>query len=344
MIRYVLKRLVWMAVTLLLAGTVEIVSAARTVELTPDTFTEKVAAMRLADGTLVNGYTFQLAPGHYYLDPQAYVDSTCGNCDDPLTPVAATVGLHVSGRRISIEGKGEEPGDVVIHTGAGYGLLFRGCEQCRISNVTITGGVRDPDANATDAAIVVQDSQVHIENCVIRDNLGDSTVVAQTVVGIMGISGRESAVLTIKNNRIIRNSWDGIALYRGARASISNNLIDGVDKAAGAHLGGGRGVGIGLTWNARANIQYNRVTRYWKGIGVFVDAEATIQENVIEEIVTWGVAYWDGGRGRPVLNMTRNVIFDTGACGIAITRESGGEPMAGYCRENVVFHTGQNPK
>ena len=40
-----------------------------------------------------------------------------------------------------------------------------------------------------------------------------------------------------------------------ASARIEDNVIDGVDKAGGRVAGGGRGVGIGLTWNATASIR-----------------------------------------------------------------------------------------
>jgi hypothetical protein len=210
--------------------------------------------------------------------------------------------------------------------------------------VTLTGGVRDPDPNATCAAIVVQRSDVQIEDCLIRDNLGDSSVVAVTVTGVMGVAGREGSQLNVRRNRILRNSWDGIALYRGAQAVIQGNLIDGEDLATGSRLGGGRGVGIGVTWDAVAEIRFNLVRRYWKGIGIFVDAQATVEENVIEEVATWGIAFWDAGRGRPVGRIAQNVLYQTGACGIAITRQAGGVPLAGYCRENLLMRTGQNLK
>jgi hypothetical protein len=298
----------------------------------------------MADGKLPSGLHLVLEPGNYELVPEAHVDSTCGNCEDPRTRVAATVGLIISGQEINLCGGGDDPAQVVIQTGAGYGLLFRDCDGCVLANLTVTGGVRDRDGNATDAAVVAQHSSLRVEGCVLRDNLGDSTVVAQTVVGVMGIAGREGARLEILHNRIERNSWDGIALYRDAEAVIVDNIVDGVDKATGPRLGGGRGVGIGLTWNARAEVQRNLVTRYWKGIGVFVDAQAVVRHNIIEDVITWGVAYWDAGRGKPVAAIRENVIYRTGACGIALTREAGGLPAAGECTGNLIVRTGQNPK
>ena len=312
------------------------------VRCSPDTFLGEVESRMGEDGRLAAGSVFLMQAGHYRLQPEPYREDRCGNCEDPSTPVDATVGLRLSGRGIVLEA--DDPGGVVIHTDAGYGLLFEDCTDCVLRGVTITGGIRDADPNATDAAVVVKTGSVRIEDCVIEGNLGDSTLIATNVVGIMGIAGREGSSLTIRGNRILRNSWDGIALYRGARAVIEENLIDGVDKAGGRTRGGGRGVAIGVTWDAVADIRRNRVTRYWKGIGLFVDARGIVKENVVEEMLTWGIAYWDAGRGKPAGEIEHNVVYDTGACGISISREEGGAPAPGFCRENVIARTGRNPR
>lgn len=278
------------------------------------------------------------------LPPAPAVDPTCGNCDDPDTPVSITVGLTVSGRNVWIEGP--TPAAATITTNAGYGVYFKDCVDCGIANVRITGGERDTSALATDAAVVVRNSSVTIANCIIADNVGDPEIVAKTVVGIMGICGREGADITVENCEIVGNSWDGIALYRDARAVIRNNYIDGVDRARGSEIGGGRGVAIGVTWNGSALIERNRVRRYWKGIGIFLDADVVARGNIVEEMLTWGIAIWDADRGRPRAVVERNVVYDCGACGIAVTRHApyadGEKP--GRLTGNIVVHTGQNPK
>jgi hypothetical protein len=286
--------------------------------------------------------TIRLLPGDYTLSPKRYLETTCGNCEAESTRVEATVGLIVKGRGITIAGdRGQES---VIHTGAGYGILFEDCQDCALVSVTVTGGQRDPSANATDAAVVVKRSSVTIRDCTLRDNIGDSTVVANTVVGIIGIAGREGSVITARGNRILHNSWDGIALYRGAKATIESNVIDGVDLARGTRVGGGRGVGIGVTWDAQATIRGNLVRRYWKGIGGFVDAQITVEENVVEHMAAWGLSLWDAGRGRPAGFFLRNVVYDTGACGMSIIRGSEGPPFPGRCVQNVLVMTGQDPR
>jgi putative cofactor-binding repeat protein len=254
-----------------------------------------------------------------------------------------TYGIEIRGDSVSIIGPDDR--SAVIYTHAGYGLYLNGCRDCALERLSITGGARDPDGRATDAAVVVREGTVVIRGNRIFDNIGDSTVVALTIVGIVGICGRENARMSIEGNEIVRNSWDGIALYRDASAVITGNVVDGVDKARGSRIGGGRGVAIGLTWNAFADVRGNLVKRYWKGIGVFVDAWGCVQDNVIEDIIAWGIAYWDADKGKPVGFFEDNVIYGTGACGASITCRQTVAPTL-ECRfvRNVVTKTGQDPK
>jgi hypothetical protein len=283
----------------------------------------------------------RLEPGHHLLAPSEFVDRACGNCEEPDTPVPATVGVRVSGAGIHLVGSGAA--QTIVHTYAGYGVLFEECDDCELRDLTVTSGQRDDDGRATSAAVVVRASVVALRDCILRDNIGDSATVASVVVGIAGVAGREGAEITVERCRIERNSWDGIALYRGARAVIRDNVIDGVDKASGARVGGGRGVGIGLTWNAQAVIEGNLVRRYWKGIGVFVNASAEVRENIVEEILTWGLAYWSAGEGEPVAHFDSNIIYDTGACGAMISRERAGS-RTGALTGNLFVRTTQNPR
>ena len=289
----------------------------------------------------VDSLEIYLQPGDYYLSPTSITDSTCGNCEEPNQFVPATAGLEISGSYVRITGP--ENRSAVIHTNAGYGIYFNHCKRGIIENLSVTGGIRDPDGNATDAAIVVKNSTVTIRNNYIYGNIGDSAIVVKNIIGVMGICGRENSDLTITDNEIIGNSWDGIALYRDATATIIGNLIDGMDKASSKVAGGGRGVAVGITWNARATIDGNLIKRYWKGIGIFVDANVTARNNIIEDILTWGIAYWDAERGKPVGIIENNIIYSTGACGVSITRSQPG-PNPGHLIGNVIVKTAQNPK
>ncbi|HET9234047.1 MAG TPA: right-handed parallel beta-helix repeat-containing protein [Candidatus Eisenbacteria bacterium] len=327
----------------------------RVVRVAPPSSPDETAYhdLRAAVAAVREGGVIELEAGVYHLTPTTYWDETCGNCEAESTRVRATVGLRVSGKNIRIVGPRDrmtEGADstrktaAVIRTFAGYGILFEDCQDCVLLGVTVTEGRRDTSANATDAAIVVKRSRVTIEQCRLEGNLGDSTTVARTVVGIMGIAGREGANLTATRNHIVRNSWDGIALYRGATAVIENNVIDGVDLACGGRMGGGRGVGIGVTWNATATIRGNLVKRYWKGIGAFLDAQVTVEDNVIEQVATWGLTLWDAGKGRPSGTFLRNVVYRTGACGASVIRESADPPAPGRFVGNVLVETGQDPR
>lgn len=309
----------------------------------PRAAADRIEALLAAD-TAGEPLRIALAPGHYWLRERSYTDPMCGNCEDPNRTVPATAGLVLSGGQVEIVGTGETPDDVVIHTGAGYGIVFEDCADCRLRGVTVTDTRRDTVGEATSAAVVVRKGNVHVDSVVIRDNLGDSAVVANTISGVMGIVVREGGDLTLTNSRIVRNSWDGVAMYRDARGTLRGNVIDGVDKATGAKLGGGRGVGIGLTWNARATVEGNLVTRYWKGIGVFVDAEGEIRENIVEDVLTWGIVMWDADKGTPRAVIERNAVYQTGACGMNIY--DGGEVAEdpGALRDNLVVRTGQNSR
>lgn len=289
----------------------------------------------------VDSLEIYLQPGHYFLSPRNVIDSTCGNCPQPQQFVLATAGLEIAGDYVRIHGPQDR--SAVIHTNGGYGIFFNHCKSVIIEDLSITGGVRNIDGNATDAAIVVKNSAVTIRHNRIYDNMGDSSTVVKNIVGIMGICGRENSDLTIVQNEILRNSWDGIALYRDAKATIVGNLIDGVDQATAKVVGGGRGVGIGVTWNAKATIEENLVKRYWKGIGIFVDAQVTARNNIVEDILAWGIAYWDAGEGTPAGFIEDNIVYSTGACGVSIARSRAG-PNPGHLIGNVIVKTAQNPK
>ena len=56
----------------------------------------------------VENLIVRLLPGEYHLRPFSGIDSTCGNCEDPETPVEVTIGLRISGRGCS--GYPEKPG------------------------------------------------------------------------------------------------------------------------------------------------------------------------------------------------------------------------------------------
>jgi len=237
--------------------------------------------------------------------PRAFIDSLCGNCLDNRTPVEASYGFIVKDKALVIIGKDRDQSRLI--TRAGYGLFFVDSEGSVVQNLTVSGGVRDLDGNATDAGIVVRRSRVRIENVDIRDNdHRDSSVV----VGIGGVFGREGADITVTGCRIVNNGWDGVALYRGATATVSDCLIKD-----------GRGAGIGVTWDATCQAYRNEVTGFWKGIGSFGTSLVVARNNLVHDNLGWGMI----ATGQSRLHAINNVIHHNGNCGLAPwSTEAGG--------------------
>lgn len=246
-----------------------------------------------------DGDTLILGAKTFEAEPTRFTDSLCGNCLDPQTEVAASYGFIIKDKGLVVIGAGRKQTRLV--TRAGYGLYLENADGTVVKNLTITGGVRDNDGNATDAGIVVRRSRVTIEQVDIRDNdsrSADSTVV----VGIGGIFGREGAEITIRDCRIINGGWDGIALYRGATAYVSDCLIKD-----------GRGAGIGVTWDSYCIAYRNEITGFWKGIGSFGTTTVIASNNLVHDNLGWGII----ATGQSTMEATNNVVHHNGNCGVA---------------------------
>jgi len=273
-------------------------------------------SLETAIDSAANGSVIQLLAGTYKAIPEQFDEAECGNCEVHLTPAHATAGFVIRDKVLTIRGADRD--SCILITNAGYGVLFEQSYGSSISNVTITGGVRDLDGNATDAAIVAKYSRVTVENCLISDNTNRDTSV---VVGIGGIFGRESSTLIVHRNIIRNNGWDGIALYRGATALITDNTIDT-----------GRGAGIGITWDADAIVQRNRISHYWKGIGTFGNSRAVVQNNIVFDNLGWGIIL----TGSSFMEVRNNTIARNGNCGLACWSEE----ARGVAINNIVVNNG----
>ncbi len=244
-----------------------------------------------------SGDTIRIEAGTYEARPESFVDSLCGNCLTHRTLVAASSGFRIRGKDLVLIGSG--PDKTVLVTHAGYGVFVdRG--DVTIRDLAVTGGERDRDGNATDAAVVVRGGHVILSNLRLRDNTARAESV---IVGIGGVMGREGADLDIRRCRISNNGWDGIALYRGASAVIADNVIEE-----------GRGAGIGVTWDAVALVIRNRVSKYWKGIGAFGSSRVIARNNAVFDNLGWGII----ATGESFLEATQNAIVRNGNCGFAV--------------------------
>ncbi len=263
-----------------------------------------------------SGDTLRLSADSFVAKPTMFTDTLCGNCQDPRTKVAASFGFRVANKALVIIGASR--GKTRLVTNAGYGLFFDNAGSSALFNLTVTGGMRDADGSATDAGIVVRNSRVTVEQCDIREN---KRRIDSVIVGIGGVFGREGAELTVSNCNIVGNTWDGIALYRGANAVVSDCLIKD-----------GRGVGIGVTWDANCDAYRNEVTGYWKGIGSFGTSNVTARNNLVHRNLGWGII----ATGESSMEATNNVVYHNGNCGVA----SWGTDARGKFINNVIVDNG----
>jgi hypothetical protein len=254
-----------------------------------------------------DGDTLILGSKAFNAEPSAFIDPLCGNCENAQTKVEASYGFLIEDKALVILGSSRE--ETMLITNAGYGVLFINSYGSELHDLTITGGRRDADGMATDAGVVVRQSSVRIENVDIRGNDHRDT----TVVGIGGVFGREGAEITVSGCRIVGNGWDGVALYRGASAVITDCLIKD-----------GRGAGIGVTWDATCVAYRNEVTGYWKGIGSFGNSVLVARNNLIHDNRGWGLI----ATGQSRLEAVNNVIHHNGNCGVA--------PWSTECRGRII--------
>jgi len=246
-----------------------------------------------------DGDTLYLGAKTFEARRVAFVDSLCGNCEDPQTEARTTRGFMIRGKALVLIGATRH--ETILVTHAGYGVYFEDAGHSELHNLTITGGVRSDDGNATDAAVVVRRSRVTINRITIRDNdkRAEDTGV---VVGIAGVVGREGAEIALSNSSILNGGWDGVALYRGAHAVITDCVIEG-----------GRGAGLGVTWDAECVALRNEISGYWKGLGSFGTSSVIARNNLIHDNLGWGLI----ATGQSTLEATNNVIHHNGNCGFA---------------------------
>jgi hypothetical protein len=267
-----------------------------------------------------DGDTIYILEGTHFAVASEAIDPTCGNCDDAdfRAEIPITVGFRISDKAIHM--KGESRGGTVLNTGAGYGLLFENAGVSSVSNLTVTGGTRDADGRATDAAIVARYTELSLTDLDVVENNDLYRGEPDPVVGVMGITGREGAQLTVTGCRVLDNSWDGITLYRGdpdvpdsaPTATIRQSEIGcTTDCLFNAN---GRGVGIGVTWDATATIEHSRIHNYWKGIGSFGTTHVVVRNNLVHDTHGWGVI----ASGESTMQAVNNTIVNNGNVGLAV--------------------------
>ncbi len=241
--------------------------------------------------------TIILGEKTFTAQPTVMNEPLCGNCQQSQTDVKLTYGYIIKDKALVIIGRDRQNSKLI--TNAGYGIYLENSIGTVLKNFTVTGGKRDADPNATNAGIVVRNSMVTIEQVDVVENLHRLDTV---VVGIGGIFGREGAEITVRNCLIKNNGWDGLAMYRGAVLTVSDCIIQN-----------GRGVGIGITWDATCFAYRNEISGYWKGIGAFGISWVIARNNLVHDNLGWGFV----ATGQSYMDITNNVIYHNGNCGIA---------------------------
>lgn len=247
-----------------------------------------------------DGARLILEAGDYIATPRDYIDPLCGNCQEHETPVEASTGFTIRGKSLTIAGPSE--GIATLHTRAGYGLFIEDAPEVHLVQLTVADGRRDKDGRATDGAIVVRSSRVMIDSCTIGPNPVPAGLLDDVIVGICGVVGREDADIYINDSLITQNTWDGVATYRGAMATLEDVVIDQ-----------GRGVGVGITWNSQVSATRVQVSGYWKGIGSFGNSTAVVKNCLVHDVKGWGLI----ATGESLMQATNCTIARCGNVGIA---------------------------
>ena len=276
---------------------------------------------RRVDALGPTGGRVELAPGTYELATDTLRDETCATCPPGQEgqAVAGTRALFVTGRDVHVVGSAAA--DVILRTDAGMGVVFDKCEGCSLENVTVTGGRRDRDANALDAAVVVRGGSVRISGCTLSDNIGNAVVVKGTNAGIGGVAATDGARVDIVGSTIARDSWHGVLALRGADVRVQACTIDGVERSSGDVIAGGRGAGVAAV-GASVSVEGTRIARYWSGVELDASSSATVRRSVIEETANWGLlgtpaaAPAPGAAGR--IEVAETAFYRTGACAVVI--------------------------
>lgn len=264
-----------------------------------------------------NGAILVVRPGTYSAGTTDYTDPSCGNCaPEDQHAVPATRGFLISGKSLALYGGGE--GKTILQTNAGYGFLVEDACEVYASDLTVTGGVRDPDGAAADGAIVVRRARLTLQGVGVRNNTG--LLPDNGFPGIAGLMLRQGADVLVMRSVIDNNSWDGVTVFD-----------DGKLRMYGSRVSRGNGVGVGVTWSGRALLVNNEITGYWKGIGSFVDAQVEARNNTVHHHVGWGV--WVTQRAR--LDLYNNTIAYNDLIGVSL---DGAEVTGTFVNNAVAFN------
>ena len=274
-----------------------------------------------------------LAPGEYRL-----IDDSDDNEDEEDSADQAEAIMTISGENVNLSA--EEAGTVTIVLESERMLRFSSCRDCSLRNLNF---VINPVGNSADTTtfIVVQESEVALLSSeIVLAEVPDSLDESNSAI-VHAISVGESGRATISGNQFRAFNGNVISLYNNARVKIRDNLIRGAGPEA--QRARGQGMAILMSDNSTGQVKNNLITHCYKGIGIRDNADGIVKDNVIEDMSTWGIAFWQTGEQAPVALIQHNVIFRTGACG-AMIGVTDFEDGIGLFNDNLVVMTGQDER
>jgi parallel beta helix pectate lyase-like protein len=278
------------------------------------------ASLQSAIDAAPDGAELRLAPGTYTGTPTEVSGPRAPN-DPSSAETHPTAGFRIEGKSLTIRGDGE--GRTIIDgAGADYGLYVDGGSNAQVRDLTITGARGgDDDANA-DAGLSVRDSRVDLERVTIEGNGEGAPPEGRS--GVRGVSGRGSAEISMRDSTVRGNTWDGVALYENAAATIDRSQISENGHTA-----------VGATGESRATVTNSIIGNNYKGIGAFGSASVTASNNDIVNNGGWGLS----AEKDATLDVSRSTIAGNGEVGVYAWDGGGRVSLTG----NVFAGNGHRP-
>ena len=267
----------------------------------------------------------ELAPGRYELTPAEALEPSTSYCGDNSALVPASVGLTMSGRRLTLRGR--ENGEAIIVVNASHGIYLKDCQDCEVQRLTVTGLAQGYTGNTAYGAIVARNSRARISDCLFKKNNVPMRPSDSHERGPGAISGLDGADLTIEFNELVGNPVC-IDLHAGSRAVVRNNLIEG----------SGSGVGLSMRCNAIARVERNHIRRVFTGLQLAGGDSLVCRANIIE--VTYA-AISAASEEALYVQIEKNVIYQSGSgmyCGPVTTTDTQGV-FTGRVSSNIVVET-----
>ena len=274
------------------------------------TSAEPYRDLQKAIDNALSGDLIFIRAGRYVATPTEFIDPTCGNCppEEFWQDIYGTYGFRIAGKSLTLMGESRK--NTVLVTNAGYGVLFEDAGESRLENMRYRrpprlGQPRDERRGRHPLDDSHRPQHQHPEQ-------------HEPLAGRGRRSGRRHRrplrprrmVIDASNVLIYNNGWDGVALYRGDPAIPDSGARATITKS---EINRGRGVGIGVTWDAQADIKNTRVTRYWKGVGSFGASRVSLRNSIVDWQEIWGVI----ADGTSHLTATNNVIAFQGRSGLS---------------------------